>query len=125
MFCVFHALAGELVLQLKCKHRNTVDYQNHIHRILVCCTVIPLANAMENVLLIMICVCLVQRGLRHEIAYSEGNASVLEAMAQHIQNAVHVACIIECSTEFAHGIHSVHVNKTLPCLRLRCLDESN
>ena len=31
MFCVFHALASELVLQTKCKHRNTVDYQNHIH----------------------------------------------------------------------------------------------
>ena len=125
MLCILNALAGELVLQLECKNGDTVDRKNHIHGILVYCAVMPLTNAVENILLVVFCVGLVQRGLRHEIAYLERNASVFEAMAQNIQNAAHVTCVVECGTEFTHGIHSVHVNKTLPRFRLGCLDKSN
>ena len=125
VFRVLNALTGELVLQLKCKHRDTIDRKNHIHGIFVCCAVMPLTDAVENILLIVFRVGLVQRGLRHEIAYLKGHAPVFEAMAQHIQDTIHVTCIVECCTEFAHGIHSIHVDKTLPCLRLRCLNKSN
>ena len=125
VFRVLNALTGELVLQLKCKHRDTIDRKNHIHGIFVCCAVIPLSDAVENILLIVFRIGLVQRGLRHEIAYFERNASVFKTVAQHIQHTVHVAGIVERCAEFAHGIHRVHINKTLPCLRLRCLNKSN
>ena len=68
---VLHALAGELVLQLEGKYRDAVHGKDHIHGILIVCAVMPLADAVEDVLLIVFHVRLVEAGLRHEVAYTE------------------------------------------------------
>ena len=122
---VFHILAGELVLQLKGKHGNTVDRQQHIHRVIVHRAVMPLADAMEDVLLIVGGIGFIQGGFRHEVAHPEGNAPVLEAVAQHIQHAHHIAGIVERDAELALRVDGIHADKALPGLGLGGLHKAD
>ena len=79
---------------------------------------------MENVFLIILQVQLVQGGFRHEIADVKMNSAMLEAMAQHIEDSIHITGVIESCAELPLRIHRVHVHETLPGLRLAILNEA-
>ena len=82
-FCIVHVLTCVLVFQFKGKDRNTVQHQNHIHTFLRFRAIVPLSIAGNMILCILLCRSLVQRGFRLEIANTEGNPSMLEAMPQN------------------------------------------
>ena len=84
----------------------------------------PLPDAMEDVLPIAYHVRLVQRGFGHEVADAEADTPVLEAVTQHVEQAFHVAGVVEGDEELPLRIDGVHVGEALPLPRLGGLDEA-
>ncbi len=122
--CVLDVLSLELVLQFEGEQRDAVDPEEHVHaQLFRFSAVMPLADAVEDVLPVVRRVRFVETGFRHEITDAEGDPAVLEAVAQDVQHAVHIACVIERETEFLFGIGRVHVPEALPRLRLGPLNE--
>ena len=80
---------------------------------------------MEDVLPVVGHIGFIQGGFRHEVAHPEGNAPVLEAVAQHIQHAHHIAGIVERDAELALRVDGIHADKALPSLGLGGLHKVN
>ena len=120
---VVHVLASILVFQFKGKDGNAVQDKHHIHAFPGISAVIPLPVNCNVVFGILRCRRLVQGGFRLEIADAEGDSPVLEPVAQHMDQAVHVTGIVEGRTELPHGIDLVGVGKPRPLFGLGLLDE--
>ena len=120
---VVYCLPGVLIFQFKGKDRNTVEHEHHIYALFAVTAVIPLAINRNMVSSILCCCCLVQRGFGLEIANAEGDSPVLEAVAQNMEETVHIACVVEGIAEFFNGIDLVGIRKPHPLLRLRSLDK--
>ena len=80
-FSVIDGLAGELIFQFDCHNRNAVQRQHHINRIVVCLRVMPLPDALADILFIILHRQCVQGRLRCKIADGELNTTMLEAVA--------------------------------------------
>lgn len=122
---VLHALPRELVLQLEGKDRDAVDRQKHVHTVPVVGAVVPLPDAVKNILPVVLSVGLIQAGLRQKVAHPEADAPVLEAVAQHVEHAVHVAGVVEGQAELPFRVHRVHIHKALPGPGLAVLNEAD
>lgn len=68
---------------------------------------------------------LVQRGFRLEIADTEGDAPMLEAVAQNVQQAAHITGVVESNAELPYGVDLVGVLEPGPLLGLGLLHEAN
>ena len=53
-FGVIDALACQLVLQFNRNHRDTVNCQHHIHRIVILRGIMPLSDTLANILIVML-----------------------------------------------------------------------
>ena len=124
-FCVVNVLTCVLVLELQSEHRNTVDNQNHIHGFVVVCGVMPLAYHVANVLLVKHRCRLVQMGFGLEVAYTEGNTSVLKTVSEHRDQTVGITSIVERYAEFLDRIALAGILKTSPFLGLRSFDKAD
>ncbi len=113
LFGVLYTLASELVLKLKSKHRNTVYSKDHIYAILIICAVMPLAYAVKYILLIVFYRGLIKTRFRHKVTHTKLDASMLESVAQDIQNPFHITGIIESKTELLLRIHCIHIKENL------------
>ena len=122
---IIDALAGQLILQFNRYHRNTVDRQHHIHRIMILCRIMPLSDTLADILIVMLHGNLVQRGFRLEIADLEIHPTVLEAMPKNRQNTIHLYCIFKHLIEFLVWIRVALLFKALPHNRLRRFHELN
>lgn len=124
VFRVLHALAGELVFQLKGEHGDAVDGEHHIHAVFVFGAVMPLAHALEDVLPVVGGGGFVEGGFRLKIAHAERHAPVFEPVAQDMQNAVHVTGVLEREAKPLFRLRGVHIAKALPGFRLAVLDKA-
>ena len=123
-FGILHALPGHLVLQFEGEHRDAVHRQYHIDRLVrIPFRVVPLPIHLNPVLGIQVDGGLVQRGLRFEIAYPEGNAQVLEPVPDDADNTVADAGVMELQAKLPLGIDLVLEAEPCPRLRLRLLHE--
>ena len=55
----------------------------------------PLSDTLADVLFIVLNSYLVKRRFGLEVAHAEGDAAVLEAVAQNMEETVHIAGIVE------------------------------
>ena len=115
---IVHILSGQLILQFDSHQGDTVDSQHHIYAVLVFGTVMPLADALADVLAIIGGGHLVQFCLRLEVNDLKFLATVLEAVAQHIHKAVHIHGILECLVELPLRIALAALLKQCPGNRL-------
>ena len=122
---VVHGLPRVLVLQFKGKDGDAVQDQHHVHTFVGVSAVEPLAVTGGMVLGILRGSRLVQGGFGPEIADPEGDAAMLEAVAQHGDKPVHVAGVVERSAELPDCIDLVGVLKPRPFFRLGSLDEAD
>lgn len=81
-------LPGELVLQFKRNHGDTVDGQHHVDGIGVGRGVAELPGATQNIGFVALCIQGIQVGLRLEIADLQLAAHVLDAVAQDVQQTL-------------------------------------
>ena len=81
--------------------------------------VVPLADALADVLLVALHRHIIQRGFRLEVADTEINTTVLEAVAQHGDKAVVLHGILKCFVEFLFGVAVALLLQSLPRHRLR------
>lgn len=122
---VLHALPHELVFQLEGKDRDAVDRQEQIHAVPIVGAVMPLPDAVKDILPVVLCVGLIQAGFRQKVAHPKADAPVLEAVAQHVEHAVHVAGVVEGQTELPLRVYGVHIHKALPGPGLAVLNEAD
>ena len=122
---VLHGLPRVLVFQLKGENRDAVDGQHHVHRFLRVGGVVPLTVALDLVTGIPPGGGLVETGFRHEVANVEGNAPVLEPVAEDGEEPVRIAGGVEGQAELPHGIDLVLLLESGPLLGLGGLDEAN
>ena len=122
---VLHSLPRILVFQLKGENRDAVDGQHHVHGFLRAGGVVPLAVALDLVPGIPPGGGLIEAGLGHEVADVEGDAPVLEPMAEDGEKPVHFAGGIEGRAELPHGIDLVLLLEADPLLGLGGLDKAN
>ena len=113
-FGVVDTLAGQLVFQLQRHHRDTVDRQHHIHAVVVFVGVMPLADALADVLLVVAVRGGVQGGFRLEIADAEFHAAITEPVAQHRNQAIGVHRVLKGFIKFALRFHLALAHKPLP-----------
>jgi len=122
---IVHRLAGVLVLQLQRKQGDAVEHQHHIHTLVVLGRIMPLPNHIADVLLIQGICRFVEMAFRLEVAHAERDAPMLEAMAQHTDEAIRIAGIIESKAELFDRIALAHAFKARPFARLGGLDEAD
>ena len=120
---VVDGLPGVLVFQLKGKYRNTVEHNHHIHALFAVCAVVPLTVDGDMIARVLRRRCLIQGGFGLEIADAEGDTTMLEAVAQNMEETVHIAGIVERIAELLNGIDLVGIRKPHPLLRLRPLNK--
>lgn len=111
---VLHGLPGVLILQLKGKHRNAVDGQHHIHRIVRGIGVKPLPVAGDLVLRVPLGIFLVQRGFRLKEAHPEPPPAMPEPMPQHRKQPIRIAGIVERRAELPLRAYRVLLGKERP-----------
>ena len=120
---VVDVLPRNLVLQLDGNDGDTVDRQHHIYAVAAVFGVVPLADALADILLIVSYRRIVQRGLRLEVADTEVDTPVLEAVPQHRNKAIVLHGIFKRLVEFLFRISVTLLLQTLPRNRLRGLHE--
>ena len=114
-FGVIDGLAGKLIFQLNRHNRNAVQRQHHINGVIVRFRIMPLPDALADILLVIFhCQC-VQSRLRCKIADRELNAAMLEAVAQHFNQTDLLHGAIERLVELADRIDVAHPLKATPC----------
>ena len=111
-------LAGVLVFQLEGEHGDAVHRQHHVHALVALGGVEPLAVAADLVRRVKLRRRLIQARLRLEIAHAEGDAPVLEAVAQHRHQAVRVTGVVKGADELCHRVDRVRALETRPGLGL-------
>ena len=124
-FGVVHGLAGVLVFQLEGEHRDTVDGQHHVHAVVGVGGIEPLAVAGDLIGRVLLRRRLVQAGLRPEIADAKAHAPVLEAVAQHLQQPVHMASCFKGLTELPLRLRLVLHDEARPLLWVGLLHEAH
>ena len=92
---IVHALPGKLVLQLNGNNGDAVDRQHHINAVIVLFGIVPLADALADILPVMLDRHIIQRGFRLEITHTELDATVLKAMAEDGDNAIIGYCVLK------------------------------
>ena len=108
-FAVVDALAGQLILQLDGNDRDAIDRQHHIHTVLVLAGIVPLPDALADILLIVSDRRLIEGGFRLEITDLEVHATMLETVAQNRHQAILLDGILKTLIELA-----VHIRIALP-----------
>ena len=122
-FGVINSLSCILVFQFKGKDGNTIEHQHHVYAVSVVVAVIPLTVDGNVVGGIPRRRSLIQARFGFEVADAECDAPVLEAVAQNMEETVHIAGIVERIAEFFNGIDLVGIRKPHPFLGLRSLDK--
>ena len=120
---VVDGLPGVLIFQLKRKDGNTVEHEHHIHALFAVCAVVPLTIDGDVVVCVLRRRSLIQSGFRLEVADAKRNASVLEAVAKHMEQAGHIAGVVEGIAKFFYGVDLVGICKPRPLLGLSPLDK--
>ena len=114
VFAVVDVLPRKLVLQFDGDNRDTVDRQHHVHTVAAAFRVVPLADTLADILLIVLQRHIVQRGLRLEVADVEVDATVLKAVPQHRNKAVILHGIFERLVEFHFRVAVALLLQPLP-----------
>lgn len=122
---VLHGLPRVLVFQLKGENRDAVDGQHHVHGFLRVGGVVPLAVALDLVPGIPLSGGLVEAGLGHEVADVEGDAPVLEPVAEDGEEPVHFTGGVKGDAELPHGVDLVLLLEAGPLLGLGGLDKAD
>ena len=122
---VVHRLPGVLVFQFESKHRDAVDRKHHVHGFVLDSGIKPLAVTGDLIGRVLLCRSLVQAGLRPEIADAEAHTPVLEAMAQHMQQSVHITGGVKGLAELSFRFRIVLHDEARPLLRLGLLYEAD
>ena len=122
---VIDGLPGVLIFQFKGKYGNTVEHEHHIHTLFTVRAVVPLTVNSDMVARVLRRRRLIQGGFGLEVADAEGDAAVLEAVAEHMEQARHVAGIVERVAELFDGVDLVGIRKPRPLLGLCLLDKVN
>ena len=122
---IVHRLAGVLVFQLEGKHRDAVDGQHHVHAVVGVSGIEPLAVAGDLIGRVLLRRHLVQAGLRPEITDAKAHAPVLEAVAQHLQQPVHITGSVEGKAELPLRLRLVLHDEARPLLRLGLLHKAH
>ena len=124
-FRVLHVLSGVLVFEFQRDHRNAVEHQRHIHGVFVVGGIIPLPDAVADIFTVE-CGChLIESRFGSEITDAEGNAPVLEAVAEDIHQSVHFTGIVEGGDELLDRLAGADFFKAFPLSRLCPLHEGN
>ena len=122
---VIDGLPGELILQFQRNQRNTVDREHHVHALFgVAGAVVPLPDALADVLFVPGKGELVQLGFRFEIDDPEFLPPMLETMTKDVDQAVHIHGVLKGAVELCLGIALAALLKEIPGHRLSILHES-
>jgi len=123
MFAVGHALTRELVLQFQGDHGNAIHRQHHIDGVMVVGAVCKLPCALQDVGVIAFHQILIEVAARLEVAELDGHASVLDTVAQHVNQSVVGDIRLKHLVKLVSRLVAVKVQIALPHLRLRGLNE--
>ena len=120
---IVHALSRQVVFQLDGNHRDAIDRQHHIDAVLVLFRIMPLTDALANVLPIMFDGLFIEGGFRLEIADLEIHAAMPEAMTENGDKTIRKDSIFKAFVELAQRIRIALALETLPHDRLCFFDE--
>ena len=112
--CVVNILSRVLIFEFECKHRYTINCNNHINRIIGINRIVPLTITSNLILFIQLECCLIEAGFGLKIANPERNASMFKAVTKNRNQSIHITCRIECITELSFGIYCVLRLKSSP-----------
>ena len=88
VLAVGHALPRELVLQFQCDHGNTVHRKHHINGVVVIVGIGELTGALQNIGVVSVNQILIEVAARSEVAELYCHTSVLDSVAQHVNQSV-------------------------------------
>ena len=124
-FRIVRALSRKLILKLNCSKRNSIHGKHKVNRIIVFCGIMPLADAMANILLVVLKSSLVQRIFRLKIAYFEFNSQMLKSVTQNRQHSVIINSVLKALVKLMLRVVGIHLLKTSPGFWLSVLNESD
>ena len=114
LFCFIHGLSRQLILKFYGDNRDAIEGKQHINAVLVLLGIMPLPDALTYILLIVRYSQVVQFGLRFEIAHTEIDAAMLEAVAENGNQSVLCHGVLKGLVELAYRVDGTHPFKTLP-----------
>ena len=80
--------------------------------------IVPLPDALADILLVVLNGKVIQFGFRLEIAHTEADTAMLETIAQHGDKPVLSDGVFKRLVELAHWVDGTHTFKAFPCHRL-------
>ena len=120
---VADVLSAKLVLEFDGHDGYAVDGQHHVHAVAVLRRVVPLADALAGVRLVLFRQVVVEGGFGLEVADAEVDAPVLEAVAQDMDEAVLGHLVLEALVEALLRVAVGLFYESFPVLRLGPLHE--
>ena len=115
---VIHRLSGELILQFNRHNGDAVDSQHHIDCICVAFRIVPLADTLADILLVVGDGHLVQRRLWLKIAHPKIDATMLKAVTQDRNQTILRDGIFKCLIKLPNRVDRTHPLEAFPCHRL-------